>query len=153
MKSSMDGNFNAIIVCLDRLTDEEYLPLPLNHLASHPELIDNDIVKKLQDTADNAHLLLSVLPEMLTGVGELMCMVEMQEDEEPDIFIEDVQCRIKRVGGLVNLLAGLIHSSVENEGNAKWAIHEYERYQGGKYHPHTCSTCGEMSGKPPLEAA
>ncbi len=142
MKSEMLGHFTAISNLLKKIPNGFNLPMPLEHLSHHPELID----EKLRREIDFVHLESSIcvdkLSQGLSALGELMQMADPKNEDEVHFF-EDMVGRTQRIGILIDWIAGVIHQSYVNYNNADYALDNYHRLRKGEFKQIQCLICKE----------
>lgn len=146
------ANFNSVISLIDAMSKGPSLPMPLEHLQYHPELMDDEMREKMNEINIATVCCLESMPPGLVGLGEIMQMTEADNEME-SINFDDMVARIKRVGYVVETFASLISYCHAAQRASEYAIENFNSYQEGRYARRICSFCNEPCGNPEPEAA
>jgi len=120
------------------------LPMPLGHLQYHPELMDDEMDRKI----DTIHIQASVCAEFLApglvGLGEVMQTVE--EEGEGIVDGNMLTNRSKRIGVIIDTFAILTIFANEVHKAAGSAMEHFTLFREGRYALTACPDCDQPCG-------
>ena len=104
----------------------------------NPEKINDEVVETLMEMRDRAPVASELALTGLIGVGELMKLAAINEENESykaDIHRDDLIETLYKVGCLVESLGVMIHECSEMKSRAELALESKKAFDEGKLNP------------------